>query len=67
VIKPHLTTKEAAHYLGLAPATLACWRVRKSDGPRFVRLGRAVRYRVPDLDAWLEANSGTCNADFREA
>ena len=23
-------------------------------GPPFIRIGRAVRYRISDLDAWLE-------------
>lgn len=28
----------------------------RGDGPRFVRIGRLVRYRVPDIQAWIEAN-----------
>lgn len=60
----NLTTDQAASYLGNSPATLASWRVRKSDGPRFIRLGRSIRYRVADLDEWMLQHSGTCNADF---
>lgn len=26
-------------------------------GPRFVRVGRLVRYRVADIETWIEANS----------
>jgi predicted site-specific integrase-resolvase len=37
---------EAAERLGLSVATLRAWRHR-GKGPRFVRLGRAVRY-LPD-------------------
>lgn len=51
-----LTTQEAAQYLGLAPATLNKWRVYKT-GPRFFKLGRAVRYRRDDLDAYLASHT----------
>lgn len=43
---------EAAHYLALSHRTLQTWRV-KGGGPRFMRLGSAVRYRRSDLEAWL--------------
>lgn len=26
------------------------------DGPPFLRLGRAIRYRIEDLEAWLKAH-----------
>ncbi len=55
---PHLLTAEdAAQYLGLSPWTLAASRLTppRCDGPPYVRLGRAVRYRLADLDAWLDA------------
>lgn len=51
-----LTTQDAAQYLGLAPATLNKWRVYRT-GPRFLKLGRAVRYRRADLDAYLASNT----------
>lgn len=47
-------TKEAAARLSVKPNTLEIWRVR-GEGPRFVKLGRAVRYDDPDLDAYIEA------------
>lgn len=33
-------------------------------GPRFVKVGRSVRYRTSDVLAWLEANvrRSTCDA-----
>lgn len=49
-----LDTIEAAHYLGLMKSTLEAWRCR-GDGPQFVKLGRAVRYRQADLDAWVDS------------
>ena len=46
---PLLTTKEAAAYLGQAPSTLATWRVRWSDGPRYLKIGRKVYYLLSEL------------------
>jgi excisionase family DNA binding protein len=51
----HLTTREAAEYLGLSRHTLNQWRLR-GRGPAFCQLGRAIRYRLGDLDAWARAN-----------
>lgn len=48
-----LTTREAASYLGLATSTLNKWRCH-GGGPRFLKLGRAVRYRQEELDRFLE-------------
>lgn len=52
--RPFLTTVEAADYLGLQRTTLEAWRCR-GGGPAFVKLGRAVRYRRADLDAWIDS------------
>jgi predicted DNA-binding transcriptional regulator AlpA len=48
--------KALARKLGLVPETLQLWR-RKGTGPAFLKLGRAVRYRVRDIEAWLEAQT----------
>jgi len=47
---PYLTTKQAAHYLGLSPRTLEKMRA-KGVGPKFHRIGRSARYLVRELDA----------------
>lgn len=49
----NLTTTEAAAYLNIKPATLEQWRWR-GEGPRFVKLSRSVRYRLADLESFLE-------------
>ena len=49
-----LNTKEAAAFLKLHPVYLASLRPR-GTGPSFHKLGRAVRYRQSDLDAWVNA------------
>lgn len=48
---PMLTTPEAARYLRLAVGTLNNYR-SWSQGPTYVKLGRAVRYRKSALDSW---------------
>jgi predicted DNA-binding transcriptional regulator AlpA len=50
-----LDTRQAAERCKLSPRTLEKRR-RLGGGPAFVRLGRAVRYRVEDLEAWILAN-----------
>jgi len=52
---PYLTTKQAAHYLGLSPRTLEKMRT-KGIGPNYYRVGRGVRHLVRDLDAWAITN-----------
>jgi len=47
-----LTTQEAARHIGCAPITLAKLRC-SGGGPTFLKIGRAVRYALADLDAWL--------------
>ena len=50
--KDRLNNEEAARYLGLKAATLNKWRVY-GEGPPFIKVGRLVRYRRADLDAYL--------------
>lgn len=52
------TTEEAAKKLKLRKSTLEAWRCR-GGGPVFVRLGRAIRYRQEDLDAFVCENLRT--------
>ena len=49
----NLTTTEAAHFLHVQPATLEQWRWN-GRGPNYVKIGRACRYRLADLEAFLE-------------
>jgi len=54
-----LTRPEAAEYLGLATSTLEVWASTKRYDLPYCKVGRAVRYRQSDLDAFLER--GTVN------
>jgi hypothetical protein len=49
-----LDTTQAAARLGLKPCTLEKWR-STGGGPRYVKLGRCVRYRIVDLDGFTES------------
>jgi len=51
--KQLMDSDEAAEYLGLKRTTLEAWRC-KGGGPLYLKLGRAVKYRLADLDAFIE-------------
>jgi excisionase family DNA binding protein len=44
-----------ADYLGIPVQTIYQWRT-KGAGPRGIRVGRHLRYRQEDIDAWVEQN-----------
>lgn len=48
-----LTRREAAVYLGVAEQTLAVWKCTGRRSLPFVKIGRLVRYRKADLDAFI--------------
>ena len=56
-----LTEKEAAIYIGMSRSFLSQdrmngYRENRTQGPRFMKLGRSVRYHIEDLDEWLNKN-----------
>ena len=57
-----LDTKAAAAVLSLSESTLEKMRVY-GNGPKYLKLGRAVRYRETDLQAWVAARSATSTSD----
>lgn len=53
--QPLMTTVEAAAYLNFPEKTVKDWR-RRNIGPKYIKVhGAQVRYRVRDLDAWLDS------------
>lgn len=52
--EPYITTREAAEFLGLSVATLNKWRVI-GLGPAYFKLGKAVRYRLSELEEWASS------------
>lgn len=51
---PMLTSAAAAQLIGMARSTLEKLRVT-GTGPAFHKIGRLVRYRREDLEAWVKA------------
>jgi hypothetical protein len=51
-----LTERGAADLLKISCRTLQAWRCAHV-GPRFIRVGRSVRYRRNDLFNWIETNT----------
>lgn len=47
------TTEETADYLGVPVKTLYRWRYMDT-GPRALKVGRHLRYRPSDVEAWLD-------------
>jgi len=50
-----LTRPEAAEYLGVTPQTLAVWASTRRYDLAFTKIGRLVKYRLSDLDAFIES------------
>lgn len=53
-----LTVSEAARWAKVSESYLNKARLT-GDGPRFIRLGRAIRYREADLEAWAQGSAET--------
>lgn len=56
-----LTEKEAAHYIGMSVSFLRRDRMEgvignRTPGPKWLKIGRSVRYLKEELDRWLESN-----------
>lgn len=50
-----LNEHQVAEYLSMSVATLRRWRLFR-QGPKFLKIGSAVRYKREDVDAWI----GSC-------
>ncbi len=53
-VRAVLKEVDTAEYLQVSRAFLRHARIGRGEGPPFVKIGRSVRYRLIDLDAWLE-------------
>ncbi|MBR0842933.1 helix-turn-helix domain-containing protein [Bradyrhizobium liaoningense] len=63
ITEEYLRAAEAAAYLKSSTSTLAKLRVY-GGGPLYTRIGRAVRYKKSDLDAYMSRN--TCSSTTKE-
>jgi hypothetical protein len=65
---PFLNTDDACGYLGVPKATLLTWRVRRPGyGPRAVKAGGRLKYRLSELDRWLDAHEESFTEEQIEA
>lgn len=51
-----MTPRELAAYFQVPEATVQQWRYKRV-GPPSVRVGRHIRYRPAEVEAWLERQS----------
>ena len=54
-----LTEQQAAHYLSMSRSFLRQGRMNgdrenRTPTPTYYKIGRSVRYKISDLDTWLE-------------
>lgn len=52
----HVTPAELAQILAVSVKRLERWR-SQNKGPPFTRVGRSVRYALPEVQAWLRRNT----------
>jgi len=58
------TEPQAARFLNFTPRCLQAWRQR-GVGPKFVRVSsRAVRYRICDLNEWINQHIKSTTTDL---
>jgi len=55
-VPTHMNTKKAAKYLGIGYNTMHQWRT-SGRGPKFIKIGRYIRYRITDLEDFLSQNA----------
>ena len=60
-----LDTREAAEYLSISTIFLSKMRV-SGGGPKFYKLGRAVRYSLRDLENWIKENRYSHTAQYEK-
>ncbi len=57
VQRPLGTPRELAAFLGVPVKTLYQWRY-VGEGPPAIRVGKHLRYRWEEVEAWLETRGG---------
>jgi len=53
---PLITTDELVTEFQVPKSTLYAWRAT-GKGPRAIRIGKHLRYRRADVDAWVESQA----------
>ena len=50
-----INENNAAKILGIAPATLAVWRCTKRYKLPYIKVGRLIRYKESDVEAFIQS------------
>jgi predicted DNA-binding transcriptional regulator AlpA len=53
-LKALLNERDVARITGLSVASVRRWRLLR-QGPKYLKIGSAVRYKSEDISAWLES------------
>jgi predicted DNA-binding transcriptional regulator AlpA len=53
-LKALLNERDVARITGLSVASVRRWRLLRR-GPKYLKIGSAVRYKSEDISAWLES------------
>lgn len=62
--QPLMTTQQVADHLGVPVATLYQWR-HQGTAPRALKVGKHVRYRRSDVEAWVTARLESAQEEER--
>jgi excisionase family DNA binding protein len=55
-----LKPEQVAEILGVTPETLQVWRSTRRYPLPYVKVGRCVRYRMSDVEAFLQQQTVAC-------
>lgn len=55
-IRQLLNNDATADLIGASRRTLPVWRVQ-GKGPKFIKIGKLVRYELAEIEAWIRANT----------
>jgi predicted DNA-binding transcriptional regulator AlpA len=61
-----LNEHDVARITGLSVASVRRWRLLR-QGPRYLKIGSAVRYRGEDISSWLSSRPTGGQQDIAEA
>jgi predicted DNA-binding transcriptional regulator AlpA len=54
LVSPLRDSREVAAFLRVSESTLSRWRA-EHKGPPFIRIGGVTRYRIGQVEQWLES------------
>jgi predicted DNA-binding transcriptional regulator AlpA len=53
-LQPMLNERDVARITGMSVQTIRRWRLLQG-GPKYLKIGSAVRYKLKDISDWLES------------